>query len=125
LFGWLGDERERDVKINIICPATEVHVRKVCIIDAIFEKVRGSDTFGLQYTKQEYIIMRETPELYESIVKPYITAFPAARTQWWVSLLSISCDGGESSTGSRTFSAATQSNRKSSTPPQISSSSPT
>jgi m7GpppX diphosphatase len=32
LFGWLGDERERDVKINVICPATEVHVRKVSTI---------------------------------------------------------------------------------------------
>ena len=29
LFGWLTDERDRDVKINIICPATEVHIRKV------------------------------------------------------------------------------------------------
>jgi hypothetical protein len=29
LFGWFGDERDRDVKINIICPATEVHIRKV------------------------------------------------------------------------------------------------
>ena len=30
LFGWLREDRERDVKINIICPATDVHVRKVC-----------------------------------------------------------------------------------------------
>ena len=29
-------------------------------------------------------MVRETPELYESIVKPYITAFPASRTQWYV-----------------------------------------
>jgi m7GpppX diphosphatase len=29
LFGWFADERDRDVKINIICPATEVHIRKV------------------------------------------------------------------------------------------------
>lgn len=31
LYGWLGEERERDVKINVVCPATEVHVRKVCV----------------------------------------------------------------------------------------------
>ena len=29
LFGWFGDTRERDLKINVICPATDVHVRKV------------------------------------------------------------------------------------------------
>ena len=29
LFGWFGDDRERDIKINIICPATEIHIRKV------------------------------------------------------------------------------------------------
>ena len=29
LFGWFGNTRERDLKINVICPATDVHVRKV------------------------------------------------------------------------------------------------
>ena len=28
-FGWFADNRPRDVKINVICPATETHVRKV------------------------------------------------------------------------------------------------
>jgi len=67
LFGWLGEKRERDVKINVICPATEVHVRK--------------------YTKQTLIMVRETPELYENIVKPYISAVPASRTQWVENIL--------------------------------------
>ncbi|KAF9451823.1 scavenger mRNA decapping enzyme, partial [Macrolepiota fuliginosa MF-IS2] len=67
MFGWLGPGRERDVKINIICPATEVHIRK--------------------YTKQEQLIVRETPELYERIVKPYIDAFPASRTKWVENIL--------------------------------------
>ncbi|RDB14766.1 m7GpppX diphosphatase [Hypsizygus marmoreus] len=67
LFGWLPEERERDVKINVICPATEVHVHK--------------------YTKQELVMVRETPELYERIVKPYISAFPSARTQWVENIL--------------------------------------
>ena len=35
-----------------------------------------------QYTKQEQVIVRETPELYKKIVKPYISAIPASRTQW-------------------------------------------
>ncbi|KAH0826910.1 HIT-like domain-containing protein [Lanmaoa asiatica] len=51
-----------DVKITTIFPATEVHIRK--------------------YTKQERIMVTETPELYHEIVKPYIDAFPASRTQW-------------------------------------------
>ncbi|KAF8810783.1 scavenger mRNA decapping enzyme [Phlegmacium glaucopus] len=67
LFGWFGDTRERDVKINIICPATDVHVRK--------------------YMTQEQVIVHETPELYEKIVKPYIAAFPASRTQWVENIL--------------------------------------
>lgn len=31
LFGWFGNEalRNADVKINVICPATDVHIRKV------------------------------------------------------------------------------------------------
>ncbi|TFK44174.1 scavenger mRNA decapping enzyme [Crucibulum laeve] len=67
LFGWLGENRECDLKINVICPATEVHIRK--------------------YTKQQQIMVRETPELYEQIVKPYILAFPASRTQWVENIL--------------------------------------
>lgn len=66
-FGWLGDNRESDLKINVICPATEVHIRK--------------------YTKQEQVMVRETPELYETVVKPYIAAFPASRTKWVENIL--------------------------------------
>jgi len=67
LFGWFGNTRERDIKINVICPATDVHVRK--------------------YSKQEQVIVHETPELYEIFVKPYISAFPASRTQWVENIL--------------------------------------
>lgn len=28
------------------------------------------------------MIVRETPDLYDSLVKPFITAFPTSRTQW-------------------------------------------
>ncbi|KAI0827016.1 scavenger mRNA decapping enzyme [Trametes gibbosa] len=63
LFGWLNVSTDRpDVKINIVHPATEVHVRK--------------------YSTQEVAMVHETPTLFESIVKPYISAFPLSRTRW-------------------------------------------
>ncbi|TEB20126.1 HIT-like protein [Coprinellus micaceus] len=67
LFGWFGEERERDVKINVICPATETHIRK--------------------YTKQSQVVVRETPELYREVVSAYIAAFPPSRTQWVENIL--------------------------------------
>ncbi|KAG1754784.1 HIT-like domain-containing protein [Suillus paluster] len=51
-----------DMKIYVICPATDVHIRK--------------------YTKQDVLMVHETPALYQSIVQPYILAFDPARTQW-------------------------------------------
>ncbi|KAH9974044.1 scavenger mRNA decapping enzyme [Lactifluus volemus] len=63
MLGWLSPSQDRpDVKINVICPATDAHIRK--------------------YSKQQIHIVRETPALYERIVKPYIDAFPSSRTQW-------------------------------------------
>ncbi|KAI0330054.1 scavenger mRNA decapping enzyme [Cubamyces sp. BRFM 1775] len=68
LLGWLEPSKDRpDVKINIVHPATEVHIRK--------------------YSKQEFVIVHETPALFERIVKPYITAFPPSRTQWVENIL--------------------------------------
>jgi len=52
----------RDVKVNVIFPATEVHIRK--------------------YSKQNNFLVKETPEIYERVVKPFITAFPPSRTKW-------------------------------------------
>ncbi|KZV60849.1 scavenger mRNA decapping enzyme [Peniophora sp. CONT] len=69
LFGWLPHSADNpDVKINVICPATETHIRK--------------------YSTQRFHIVRETPALYERIVKPYIDAFPASRTQWVEDIIS-------------------------------------
>ncbi|KAG1885449.1 scavenger mRNA decapping enzyme [Suillus subluteus] len=62
-FAWLNKRDDfPDVKIYVICPATDVHIRK--------------------YTKQDVLMVHETPALYQSIVKPYILAFDPARTQW-------------------------------------------
>ncbi|KAI0042788.1 scavenger mRNA decapping enzyme [Auriscalpium vulgare] len=69
MFGWLKTSEDRpDVKINVVYPATEVHVRK--------------------YSKQNICIVHETPAMYEKVVKPYIDAFPASRTQWVDEILS-------------------------------------
>ncbi|EEB96008.1 hypothetical protein MPER_04931, partial [Moniliophthora perniciosa FA553] len=70
LAGWISSslseakQPQGDVKINIICPATQVHIRK--------------------YIKQQSILVQETPDLYEKIVKPYISSFPLSRTRWYV-----------------------------------------
>ncbi|KAI5124318.1 hypothetical protein M0805_008925 [Coniferiporia weirii] len=69
LFAWFSKHEDvPDVKINIICPATDVHVHK--------------------YSKQAVIMVKETPKLYERIVKPFIQAFPPSRTQWIENILS-------------------------------------
>ncbi|EGN92531.1 hypothetical protein SERLA73DRAFT_79467 [Serpula lacrymans var. lacrymans S7.3] len=69
LFAWFGTRSEiPDVKISVIFPATEVHIRK--------------------YTKQEILMVHETPEIYDRIVKPYILSFPPSRTLWVDDLLS-------------------------------------
>jgi len=64
IYSWyLGRLKSvRDIKINVIFPATEVHIRK--------------------YTKQDIVLVQETPELYERVVKPFIAAFPPSRTKW-------------------------------------------
>ncbi|PBK99144.1 scavenger mRNA decapping enzyme [Armillaria gallica] len=73
LAGWLlssseEQQRQGDVKIDIICPATDDHIRK--------------------YSPQKYTLVRETPELYASVVRPYIDSFPPARTRWVTKILS-------------------------------------
>ena len=40
-----------------------------------------------QYSKQLTLIVQETPELYSTIVKPYIQAFPPSRTKWVTNIL--------------------------------------
>ncbi|KAH7929273.1 scavenger mRNA decapping enzyme [Leucogyrophana mollusca] len=68
-FGWLKQREDvPDLKINVVFPATEVHIRK--------------------YSKQDIILVHETPQLYARIVKPYIDSFPASRTQWVSDILS-------------------------------------
>ena len=56
-------DQHPDLKINLIFPATATHIAK--------------------YTRQKVVLLRETPELYKSIVQPFIDAFPASRTEWF------------------------------------------
>ncbi|KAJ7077829.1 scavenger mRNA decapping enzyme [Mycena belliarum] len=70
--GWLsstsiGKQPQGDVKVNIICPATDVHIRK--------------------YTPQKNILVCETPDIYNRIVQPYISDFPPERTRWVAEIL--------------------------------------
>jgi m7GpppX diphosphatase len=44
----------------------------------------------VKYMRQEQLMVRETPELYDKIVKPYIDGFPASRTKWY-SPFQITC----------------------------------
>ncbi|KDQ10325.1 hypothetical protein BOTBODRAFT_36426 [Botryobasidium botryosum FD-172 SS1] len=69
LHGWFTPEyAAADVKMTVIAPATDVHVRK--------------------YRKQKSVMIRETPELYREVTKPYIDAFPPSRIQWVYNILS-------------------------------------
>ncbi|CAE6471758.1 unnamed protein product [Rhizoctonia solani] len=68
VLGWLGDKRSPDVKITIVENATEVHIRK--------------------FTRQSWTMVRESPQLYAQVVKPYIDGFPMSRLQWVYNILS-------------------------------------
>jgi len=61
---WMVTERPLlpDLKIDVICPATETHIRK--------------------YTHQDYVMVQETPELFQKVTKPYIDSFDPKRTEW-------------------------------------------
>lgn len=61
-------DHDPDIKISIIANATPLHIAKK--------------------TKQKQFLIRETPEIYSSIVLPYITAIPPERTQWVLNILS-------------------------------------
>ncbi len=37
-----------------------------------------------KYSEQKYKLVRETPELYQAVVEPYIDSVPPAKLQWQV-----------------------------------------
>ncbi|RHZ79401.1 hypothetical protein Glove_146g46 [Diversispora epigaea] len=62
------NEKWPDFKIILIYPATEMHIEK--------------------YSYQPRHLVRETPEIYEKVVKPYIESIPKSRIQWVYNILS-------------------------------------
>ncbi|GAA5832611.1 hypothetical protein JCM3766R1_004264 [Sporobolomyces carnicolor] len=67
-LAWFAPGRSTaDVQLTSICPATEKHI--------------------LKYSIQKHRLVRETPALYESVVKPYIDSIPSATIKWVYGIL--------------------------------------
>lgn len=56
-----------DVKVYLIHPATELHIKK--------------------YTDQPRVMVQETPDLYSTVTLPYISSIPEKRTAWVQNIL--------------------------------------
>ncbi|ODN74063.1 hypothetical protein L202_07532 [Cryptococcus amylolentus CBS 6039] len=56
-----------DYNLKLICPATADHIKK--------------------YSIQERYVVRETAEVYETVVKPFIDAMPVSKIQWVYEIL--------------------------------------
>ncbi|WRT68059.1 uncharacterized protein IL334_005034 [Kwoniella shivajii] len=60
-------DRSPDLQIKIICPATEIHIKK--------------------YSAQERYMVCETKEIYETVVQDYINGFDESRLAWVYAIL--------------------------------------
>lgn len=60
-------DKNPTAKLNLIWPATEVHIRK--------------------YTQQQFHLVQETPEIYEKYVVPYIETMIGDRIKWVKNIL--------------------------------------
>ncbi|KAK4051330.1 hypothetical protein OIV83_002814 [Microbotryomycetes sp. JL201] len=58
---------EPGAQMSTICPATEKHIKK--------------------YSEQVSRLVRETPQLFEAVVAPYIASLPASQTSWVYNIL--------------------------------------
>ncbi|RKP09041.1 scavenger mRNA decapping enzyme [Thamnocephalis sphaerospora] len=69
LRGYASDaaDDEWDVKLTVVVPATEAHIRK--------------------YTRQERRMIRETPDIYQRVVLPYVEHLPKSRIHWLYNIL--------------------------------------
>ncbi|BGP16946.1 hypothetical protein JCM10213_007391 [Rhodosporidiobolus nylandii] len=67
-LAWFAPGRSTaDVQLSSICPATEKHIKK--------------------YSEQESRLVRETPELYEAAVRPYIDSLKPETISWVYNIL--------------------------------------
>ena len=58
-----------DVKLSLIHPATEAHIKSVDHwADGVDERRK--------YSASSFRMVRETPELWRTVVEPYIASFP-------------------------------------------------
>ncbi|PWN96653.1 scavenger mRNA decapping enzyme [Tilletiopsis washingtonensis] len=67
LLGWQPDGGDPHVKMTLIRPATQAHIEK--------------------YTAQKRFMVTESPEVYASVVEPWLKAQPLARIQWVYNIL--------------------------------------
>ncbi|KAG0949902.1 hypothetical protein G6F57_005744 [Rhizopus arrhizus] len=68
IYSWaLGQVEKSQMRVKVICPATDVHIAK--------------------YEAQTRLMIRETPADYERYTLPYIQSIPASRTQWVQNIL--------------------------------------
>lgn len=72
LLAWLtqkqnGEQADADVKLTLICPATQTHIDK--------------------YSAQMKVMVTETPIMYATKVLPWIESFPPSRIQWVYNIL--------------------------------------
>jgi hypothetical protein len=86
-------ENTPDLKISMIFPATEVVWASFLFFVFCLITVFNPHPvyFGSKqkqhirkYTKQVNKIIRESPELYQQVVLPYIKRIPPTRLSWWV-----------------------------------------
>ncbi|GAA5844423.1 hypothetical protein JCM9279_006296 [Rhodotorula babjevae] len=67
-LAWFAPGRSTaDVQLSSICPATDKHIKK--------------------YSVQDSRLVRETPDLYERVVKPYINSLPLSTVGWVYNIL--------------------------------------
>lgn len=62
VYSWNTAMHNASVKVNVICPASDTHVRK--------------------YSAQKYHMVQETPQMYQSVVRDYIESQRGSRIQW-------------------------------------------
>jgi len=86
---WLsaGQRAGADLKLTVICPATD-KVRSL-VSHRSPSSISPADPPHLvkdiaKYSEQSYKLIRETPELYQAVVEPYIDSVPPAKLQWQV-----------------------------------------
>lgn len=89
-LAWFAPGRSTaDVQISSICPATE----KVSSSASLSSMSLRTDRRGLdrqhikKYSVQVSRLVRETPAVYEQVVKPYIESIPPSAISWVYNIL--------------------------------------